>query len=521
LKRTKTVLASSLIDLLVRSLLVVLICCSFFSITSSAQELYDLVVLNGRVIDPESKLDAVRNIGISSGSIKAITRSQLKGRTVIDARGLVVSPGFIDLHQHGQDEENYRFKVMDGVTTVLELEVGTGDIDRWYAQRKGKTPINYGVSIGHLAARMAVMNDPVAFLPSGEAARRAASEVEISGMKRILEQGLQRGAVAVGFGIQYTPNASHWEILEMFRVAARFSASCHVHMRNAGLREPASSIQALEEVIAAAAITGAPLHVVHIQSTGGQATPKLLQMIGEAKARKIDVTTECYPYIAGMTDIKSAIFNEGWQEVFGIDYKDLQWAATSERLTKETFEQYRKVGGMVAVFSMTEEIVEGALKSPLTMIASDGILEQGKGHPRTAGTYSRVLGRYVRERSSLSLMEALLKMTVMPAQRLESRVPGMRTKGRIRIGADADLTMFDPERVIDKSTYQDPANYAEGIRFVVVNGVLVVNEGRLQTGIYPGRAIRAPFQVSSTVRQIMIAPRMPTPIWHLESGNCG
>ncbi len=373
-----------------------------FSIVDAAA-VYDVVILNARVIDPESRLDAVRSIGVSGGTIKAIASGRLNGRSVIDAKGLVVSPGFIDLHQHGQTEENYRFKVMDGVTTALELEVGTGDVDRWYAEREGKTAINYGVSAGHLAARMAAMRDPFEFLPSGQAARRAATDAEIAEMKSQLEHGLQRGAVAVGFGIQYVPQASHWEILEMFRVAARFGASCHVHLRSAGLKEPGSSTQALEEVIAAATITGAPLHVVHIQSTGGKATPKLLQMIGEARSRNLDVTTECYPYVAGMTDIKSAIFNEGWQEVFGIGYGDLQWAATGERLTKESFEKYRKQGGMVAVFSMTEEIVDGAIKNPLTMIASDGILLDGKGHPRTAGTYTRVLGHYVRERGALSL----------------------------------------------------------------------------------------------------------------------
>lgn len=460
---------------------------------SNAENSYDLVILNGRVIDPESRTDAVRNLGISNGAIKAISTSKLAGRTVIDARGLVVSPGFIDLHQHGQDDENYRFKAMDGVTTALELEVGTGDVDAWYAQREGKSLINYGVSAGHLAARMAAMHEPVTFLPTGEAARRSATDAEIAGMKQGLEDGLKRGAVAVGFGIQYTPNASRWEILEMFRVAARYGASCHVHMRHAGVKEPGSSIQALEELIAAATITGAPLHVVHIQSTGGPATPKLLQMIGEAKSRGLDVTTECYPYIAGMTDIKSAIFDEGWQEVFNIDYKDLQWAATGERLTKETFEKYRKTGGMVAVFSMTEEIVDAAIKSPLTMIASDGILERGKGHPRTAGTYSRVLGHYVRDKGALTLIEALTKMTLMPAQRLERRVPSMKNKGRIRVGADADLTIFDARSIIDKSTFQDPAQYAEGIRFVMVNGVLIVKDGQLQPDVHPGRPVRAPF----------------------------
>ena len=471
--------------------LVLLIVIALLMPAPNSQATYDLVIRNGRVIDPESRTDAVRNLGISNGVIKAISSNNLSGRNVIDARGLVVSPGFIDLHQHGQDEENYRFKAMDGVTTALELEVGTGFVDLWYAQREGKSLINYGVSAGHIAARMAAMHEPLAFLPTGDAARRAATEAEINDMKQRLEDGLKRGAIAVGFGIQYTPNASRWEILEMFRVAARYGASCHVHMRHAGVKEPGSSIQALEEVISAAAITGAPLHVVHIQSTGGPATPKLLQMIAEAKARGIDVTTECYPYIAGMTDIKSAIFDEGWKEVFDIDYKDLQWAATGERLTKETFDQYRKTGGMVAVFSMTEEVVTAALKSPLTMIASDGILENGKGHPRTAGTYSRVLGNYVRQQGALNLIDALTKMTLMPAQRLERRVPSMKNKGRIRIGADADLTIFDPQQIIDKSTFQEPAKYSEGIKFVLVNGVSVVKDGQLQS-VLPGRPIRAP-----------------------------
>ena len=479
---------------MLRIILLVLLATTIATVSSSTTaEVYDLVILNGRVVDPESQTDAVRNLGITNGKIKTISHDQLNGRTIIDARGLVIAPGFIDLHQHGQDEENFRFKAMDGVTSALELEVGTGDVDAWYAQREGKSLINYGVSAGHLAARMAAMKEPVTFLPTGEAARRAATDAEIADMKQRLEHGLQRGAVAVGFGIQYTPNASHWEILEMFRVAARYGASCHVHMRNAGAKEPASSVQALEEILSAAAITGAPLQVVHVHSTGGTATPKLLQMIGEARARGLDVTTECYPYIAGMTDIKSAIFNEGWQEVFGIDYKDLQWAATGERLTKETFEKYRQTGGMVAVFSMTEEIVLGALRNPLTMIASDGILEKGKGHPRTAGTYSRVLGKYVREDRALTLMEALMKMTLMPAQRLERRVPSMKNKGRIRAGADADLTIFDPQTISDRSTFQEPAQASTGVRFVIVNGVLVVKDGALQTGVHPGVAIRAPF----------------------------
>ena len=143
---------------------------------------------------------------------------------------------------------------------------------------------------------------------------------------------------------------------------------------------------------------------------------------------------------------------------------------------------------------MKPEVVRSAIADPLTMIASDGILKDGKGHPRAAGTYSRVLGYYVRETGSLTLMDALRKMTLMPAQRLEHRVPMMKTKGRLRPGADADLTIFDPERVIDRSSYMEPGKYSEGVKFVLVNGIVVVKEGQLQEGINPGRAVRAPLQ---------------------------
>ena len=453
---------------------------------------YDVVILNGRVIDPETRLDAIRNIGISNGTIQAIGATSMRGRTTVLATGLVVSPGFIDLHSHGQDQENYRFKAMDGVTTALELEVGTGNADQWYAQRAGKALINYGASIGHIPARIAVMRDPGVFLPTGDAAHKAASDAEIEEIKGHIEQGLKQGALGVGFGINYTAAASHWEILEMFRLAAKRRAPCFVHMRYAGLKEPTNSIRALEEVLSATAITGAPLHVVHISSMGLRGTPLLLQMIGEAQSRGLDVTTECYPYTATQTMIQSAIYDEGWKEALGIDYKDLQWVATGERLTAESFATYRKTGGSVIGHAIPEEIARIAVASPLTMIASDGLLENGKGHPRGSGSYARVLGHYVRDLKALNLTDALRKMTLMPAQRLERYAPMMKNKGRIRVGADADLTIFDPGLVIDRSTFEEPAKYSEGIRHVLVGGVFVVKDAKLQSDVNPGRAVRAP-----------------------------
>ncbi|MGH9908746.1 MAG: amidohydrolase family protein [Pyrinomonadaceae bacterium] len=420
------------------------------SAQSTAGEYYDVVVLHGRVMDPESGLDAVRNVGIQGGKIGRITGQTMKGRVIIDAKGLVVAPGFIDLHVHDMNDEHHRAQAMDGVTTALELEIGTADIDQWYAEREGKTLINYGVSIGHVPVRMVVMKDAGRFVPSGDAARRSATEDELAEIKRRIEL--------------------------------------------AGLKEPMNCIAAFEEAVAASAITGASLHIVHITSMAFGDTPRVLEMIREAQARGMDITTECYPYTAGMTRLESAIFDAGWQEQLEIDYKDLQWVTTGERLTAESFDLYRKMGGMVAIHSMKPEIVKAAIADPLTMIASDGILKDGKGHPRAAGTYSRILGYYVRETKTLTLMDALRKITLMPARRLERRVPMMKSKGRLRQGADADLTIFDPDRVIDKATYAEPGKYSEGIKFVLVGGVAVVKDSQLQAGISPGRAVRAPIQ---------------------------
>jgi N-acyl-D-aspartate/D-glutamate deacylase len=457
---------------------------------SNGTETYDVVIANGRVLDPESGLDAIRNVGIRSGKIAAISSSPLEGKQTMEAKGLVVAPGFIDLHQHGQDAENYAAKAADGVTTALELEVGVADVDQWYSEREGKARINFGASAGHIPARMAVMHEPGGLLPSGDAAHRVATAEERAQISALIEKALKRGALAVGLGPAYTEAATNEEILDVFRVAAKYQASCHVHIR-APLTQVAGNFGGFEEVLAAAAITGAPLHIVHIQSTGGPNVTQELQMIADARSHGMDVTTESYPYTMGMTSIQAAMFDHKEEEPATF-YSSLLWPATGEHLTKESFLRYRKQGGMVIVPANTPENVHAATVSPLTMIASDGHLAKGQGHPRTAGTYALVLGRYVREEKALDLMTALRKMTLMPAQRLEKHAPIFKDKGRIRVGADADITVFDANRVLDKATYEKPLQYSEGIQFVFVNGVAVVQDGQLVDGVFPGRAARAP-----------------------------
>ncbi len=457
----------------------------------AAQE-YDLVIRNGRVMDPESGLDAVRNVGIRGGIIRTITEQPLTGPNVIDAKGLVVAPGFIDLHQHAQLPEDYRLKAQDGVTTVAELEVGTADVDAWYASREGKTPINFAVSIGHIPSRMVVMGDKMEFLPGAQsgAATRIATDLELDKIAALIEKGLQRGAVAVGFGLQYTPMATQRETVQMFRVAARYNAPCHLHMRAKGGTGSQNVYSAVLEIIAASTITGAPAHVCHVQSTALRLTPRVMEMISAAHAHGVDITTECYPYTAGMTDIKSAIFDPGWRENGEMDYSDLQWPSTGERLNAETFEKYRKTGGLVIIHSNPEDVVRDIVAHPLTMIGSDGL----RGHPRHAGTSARVIGRYSRELKAISLMQAIDKLALMPAKRLENRVPMLRNKGRVRVGADADLVLFNPDTITDRATYTQPDLPSEGIPHVLVGGVFVVKDGVFQANAKPGKAVRAPIQ---------------------------
>ncbi len=471
-------------------------------ITSTAviAQQYDLVIEGGRVMDPESGLNAARNVGISNGKIARISAEPLVGKRVLSAKGFVVAPGFVDLHQHGQDNDSGRVKAFDGVTTALELEIGVPDVAAFLKQKAGHSLINYGTAASHAAARALVFGAPLPaaaisthagipeILPkSGPATNQPATPQQIEAIRQRLRAELDAGGLAIGMGIQYTPGATRLEVIDMFRLAAERGVPVYTHVRSFGSIEPGSDIESVSEVIGAAAITGAPLHIVHINSTCLRDSQECLSLVEGARARGLDVTTEAYPYIAGMTTINSALFNPGWREKLGIDYSALQLPDTGERLTKERFEELHnstKPQG-VLMFANTQEVVDKVIPHPLVMIASDG----AEGHPRNAGTYSRVLAQYVREKGTLTLMDALRKMTLMPAEVLEKSTPAARAKGRLQEGADADIVVFDPQAITDRATYQAPMETSVGMQYVIVGGTVLIDQGRLVPDTFPGKAL--------------------------------
>jgi N-acyl-D-aspartate/D-glutamate deacylase len=459
-----------------------------------AVQQYDVVLEGGRVLDPETGLDAVRNVGIRDGKIVSISATPLSGRWVIHAAGLVVAPGFIDLHQHGQDIASQRVKAFDGVTTALEMEIGAPDVAEFLKSKEGRSLIHYGTTASHVAARALTFGAPLpegTILPkSGPATDQPATPEQIEHIQQRLRDEINAGGLGVGMGIQYTPGATRLEVIDMFRVAAERKLPVYTHMRSAGRIEPGSAIESVEEVIGAAAITGASLHIVHINSTCLRDSLECISLIEGARARGLDVTTEAYPYIAGMTAINSAVFNPGWREKLGIDYGNLVLPDTGEHLTKERFEELHNSSKAqwVLIFSNTQEVVDAVIPNPLVMIASDGL----ENHPRNAGTYARVIAQYVREKKTLTLMEALRKMTLMPAQMLERSTPAARRKGRLQEGADADIVVFDPQTIADHSTFEKPMEPSVGVHYLLVGGTPVIDEEKLVPDTYPGRAILGP-----------------------------
>jgi dihydroorotase len=469
----------------------------------------DIVFTNARVIDPQTGLDAIRNIGIAGATIVEVSTRRLSGKQMIDATGLVAAPGFIDLHSHAYGEETATYQAMDGVTTRLELELGVYPVKQWYDKKRGHELINYGASVNHDRVRYSLQHGGTVDDPRipGETSDALYADPRVNQFMRkpipvevygrfvpMLESGLDEGGIGIGSGTQYAPGITRAEMLDLTQLAAQRHVCVFTHIRFGSLVEPGSTLEALQEQVANAAFTGACVHIAHINSMAMSSTLRMIGFLHGARYRGVDVSTEIYPWDASSDQIRSVIFDPGWQSRWGVTVADLQSKVTGKRLTASEFGALRNGTGEdgVLMHMNSEETITRALQDPLVLVASDSedIVDR-YSHPRSAGTFARVLGHYVRETGALTLLQAIDKMSLMPAQRLEGFVPVMKKKGRVQPGADADLVLFDPERVAARATYLDAKQYSQGMMYVLVNGCFVVKRGVLVRNVFPGQAIYA------------------------------
>lgn len=448
----------------------------------SADHQFETVITGGRVIDPDSGWDGVADVGIDGGTVTAISPEPLPGVQRIDATNLVVAPGFIDVLSYEPEDRGALLKIADGVTTNLGMH-GINSRPRDFFNRfTGACPVHFGGAFDEPWARSTLFGLSIDQEPSPDVIRALADECA---------RQLDEGWIGVDFEPEYHPGTTFAEMVEVARVAQRYGVPCFFHGRYSAYGQGRPT---LEEIVNVAKESGAAVHVEHIISTGGTGEMRAsLDYLAAARTQGVDVTACMYPYDFWATYLGSARFAPGWQERFRIDYGDLQVAGTDVRLTEETFPAYQRDNTLVAAYAIPEGDVQICLGDPHVMIGSDAILTTGNNHPRATGCFARTLGRYVREMGTLTLPEALAKMTILPARRLDRNVPALRRKGRLQRGADADITIFDPATVADRSTVTDPSLPSVGIEWVLINGTVVKTPQGVDESLRVGQPITGEF----------------------------
>lgn len=447
---------------------------------------YDVVIKGGTIYNPSTEHELEDyNIGIIGSKIERITKDSIKGEVEIDANGLAISPGFVDLISYDPNHVGIDFKVLDGVTSNLAMHGGTEDATSWYrAWGNNGVITNFGASTFITRLRWPIVG-------YGVDAEMTEQE-DIDELLAKTRENIENGALGISFSFEYVPGIKN-EIKPLLELAAEYDVPTFYHLRYS---DKERGMEGIQEVIDYGKETGAAIHVMHINSTGGTfVMEQALDMVDQAREDGLDITSCFYPYDYWATYIDSARFRPGWQERFNITYEDLQIGATETRITEETFDKYRQQHLLVAAHgSMPEEELIMLLKDPNTMIGSDTIIEPDhNNHPRGAGAYSRVFGKFVREEGVLSIMDAIKKVSYFPAKRMESAAPSMHYKGRIEVGSDADITIFNPDTIIDKSTVKAPGTPSEGVEYVLVNGVVVKDRDGLTDVERPGKAIQSYF----------------------------
>lgn len=429
----------------------------------------DLLIKGGTVLFPGESREDKLNVGLAGGRIAYIGEEEPEARRIIDAGGLMVSPGFIDTHMHDEelDDPNTTQQALlrQGVTTGIAGNCGSGPRLAEILPTRKSPWIKLGYLTGHRALRLYLGIDDD---------YRAATDEEIEKMKTLLAEELEQGSFGLSFGLEYAPNTSPAEIRALVNVVKGYGHRwLPVHIRHDGPR----CLEAVQEVIDLARETGLRFQISHTGSmTAFGQLAEVLKMIDEAVAEGLEVTFDCYPYNAFCTFIGSAVFDPGFEERWNKGLESLE-AATGkyrgQRLTQEIYDDLRAndPGGLVIAHVMNEEEVRLCLKHPECAIASDSVLNHGEGHPRSAGTFPRAL-RILRE-EGLSWADAVFHATVRPAQM------AWLEQGRMAVGAPADLTLFNPETLTDRATFKDQLLPPEGIEYVIIDGEVALDEGDL------------------------------------------
>lgn len=489
---------------------------------------FDVVIINGRVVDPETGLDAVRNVGLKGKRIAAISTESLEGKKIIDATGLVVAPGFIDMHAHGQQLPAARAQAFDGVTTALEMESGLLPISKYYSDTAAEgRPINYGASAAWTYARVAAKESD---MPPADGTitwfqkafskknwqQELATDSELEQILKDVEQGLKEGGLGIGVNAGYAPGYGHKEYFELAKLAKRYDLPTYTHVRYANGSEPNSSFEAYQELISLAATTGAHMHICHLNSTSVRDIDDCADLVQEAIDQGLPITTEAYPYGAGSTVVGAPLFaGPDWTERFGVPDASYM-EANGKAMTQSKIDELRSTnpGEIVVIHFLKPDdhqedlrMMKRSVLFPGAAIASDAMpWMDGKGaliegdvwplpadafaHPRSVACFARFVSKYVTEYKSISLIEAMERTSLNACRIIEDAVPQMRNKGRIQVGKDADISIFNLDEFKDVATFTEPNLLSVGMKYVLVNGQLIIENGEIDLASMPGQAIR-------------------------------
>jgi len=453
---------------------------------------HQLVIANGRVIDPATGFDEVAHLGIDDGVIVSLSIEPLVGEQTIDSTGRVVAPGFIDLLSYEPNSFGVWRKLADGVTSNLAMHGISNYARPFFARYEEKSPIHFGGAFSHNFIRAALLGADI-----GD----ELEDPQLAELGDAAVEAMADGMAGLSFSPEYSPGTTFDEMVHLAELAVEAGHVGFFHVRHSDPDEPGTSIDAVIEVLEIARRTGLSVHIEHLASTGGtHVMPEVLEKLNDARSNGIDVTACVYPYDFWATFLASSRFAPGWRERYRIDYDDLQIAGTDQTLTADTFETAKAENKLVAALdSIPEDDVRLALAEPWMMVASDAILEPGlNNHPRASGTFARTIRRYSTESNLLELSDALAKMTILPARRLEGMIPAMARKGRMQRGADADVVVFDPAKISDRATVTEPGLTSVGIDHVIVDGRVALESGVANTEILAGTPLKSVATRSNT-----------------------